>query len=235
MFILVDNALETRERFHDTAVHPVGILASIENAIQAALENTVSVKDTSFLLCTALRNYFVDAFDDVSGITKVIGITVDLLPGREVSYFTVSIICGSDFVRKPPVLELPLCIQGNIFGGVNYSAILGIGCAGAVGCRIPPGKLVILTGERIGLQAGIHANLKFLRFHGAIAAVRIKGDGVEHSCGCFILRGVDSILSSRHNLRAPSLESVAVSGIRFSAGPLIRNRRNIVVFHFRGL
>ena len=74
---------------------------------------------------------------------------------------------------------LPLGIEDKAVGDIcpGDESPIGIRFAAAVGRRVPAGEYVFVTGEGIGVQAQVYADLALLRLHAALAAVGVKGHG----------------------------------------------------------
>ena len=70
----------------------------------------------------------------------------------------------------------PLGIQGGIRAEIHDRPV-GIGIAGAVSCRVPTGKGIILTGKCVVCQLVTNAGVDAHGLHAARTAVRVKGNG----------------------------------------------------------
>ena len=135
-------------------------------------------------------------------------------------------------IRKPAVPELPLCIQRHIAGQFKNCARIGIGGSAAICGSVPADELVALTSKGVGIQGGVHTDLKALRLHTAFAAVGIEGDGVEHTGSCRVLCRISGILFSNHNLRTPAGEGVAVVVVRSLIRTVLEGRHGALQIIF---
>ena len=139
-------------------------------------------------------------------------------------------------------IEFPLGIQGNIPIQIDNRTSIIVGNARAIGSRIPSDKGISLAGKGICRELCANPHLKGLRFHGAGAAVGLKGNGMEYPGNHVKLGRVGGITGNGSNAGCPALEGIAelivrflhrrITGIsrRFPIRELLRLQDGITVF-----
>ena len=212
--VLPDDALQTGFFFDDAAVEPIGVFSDAVNAGNVALEYAFRIKDAACGFSCSIGDQRRDSGSRVSSFgVQIVGIAVNDRPAGLLQ-FAVLVVLLAVHIRKPAVPELPLCIQRHISGQLKNRARIGIGGSAAICGSVPAGEIVVLTGKGVGVQSGVHTDLKDLSCHLAHTAIGIEGNGVEHTGGRRVLRRISSIFLSNNDLRAPAGEGVAVVLVR---------------------